>query len=193
LENILTNHDELDRIWSVKGICVLIALSLMIYTACSSTEAVNALPAPQPVVTPVESIAADEPGQAEEFVVTEEIFTKTFDEIETFINNLNEIIHSKDYETWISYLSEDYIRRTSDETFLKAQSETPVLQKHNIKLENLRDYFEYVVVPSRSRTQLDDIEIIDEEHVKAISVVNDTRGLLYLLVRENDSWFIGVW
>ena len=178
----------------MKGNCVLIALSLMIYTACSSTEAVNAPPAPQPVVTPAESSrAAAEPGQAEEFVVTEEIFTKTFEEIEAFINNLNEIIHSKDYETWISFLSEDYIRRTSDQTFLKAQSETPVLQKHNIKLENLRDYFEYVVVPSRSKTQLDDIEFIDEEHVKAISVVNDTRGLLYLLVREDDSWFIGVW
>lgn len=188
----MTNHDELDRIWSVKGNCVLIALGLMIYTACSSTETRETprAPGPEPVASVQE---AEEPGQAEEFVVTEEIFTRTFDEIEAFINRLNAIIRCKDYETWTSYLSDEYIRKTSDRDFLQAQSETPVLKKNGIELENLRDYFEYVVVPSRSHAQLDDIEFIDEAHVKAISIINDTRGLLYLLVQEDGGWFIGVW
>jgi hypothetical protein len=188
----LTNPGELDRIRSVKAACVLIVLSLMIYMACSSTEAVDTVS--QPGASPGDSAApVEEHGQAEEFVVTEEIFTKTFEEIEAFINNLNTIIHDKDYETWTSYLSEDYVLRTSDENFLKAQSETPLLKKQNIELKSMRDYFEYVVVPSRTRTQLDDIEFIDEAHVKAISIVNDTRGLLYLLVREDTDWLIGVW
>lgn len=184
----MTNSCELDRIWSVKRDCVLIALSLMIYTACSSTQ-----PAAIPPPAPAPVVAAAEPQAAEEFVVTEEIFTRTFDEIEAFIDNLNEIIRKRNYEAWTSYLSEEYIRETSDQAFLQAQSETPVLKKSNIELASLQDYFEYVVVPSRSHAQVDDIEFIDEAHVKAISIINDTRGLLYLLVREDDSWLVGVW
>jgi hypothetical protein len=172
----------------VKWDCVLIALSLMIYTACSSTQ-----PAPEPPPTPAPATAAAEPEAAEEFVVTEEIFTRTFEEIEAFIDNLNEIIRNRDYEAWTGYLSEEYIRKTSDQAFLQAQSETPVLIKSNIQLVSLQDYFEYVVVPSRSQTQVDDIEFIDEAHVKAISIINDTRGLLYLLVREDGNWLVGVW
>jgi hypothetical protein len=162
----------------------------MIYAACSSP---GAAVIPPPELAPAAPPPAVEKRPAEEFVVTEEVFTRTFDEIEAFIDNLNEIIRSKDYETWTSYLSEDYILKTSDQDFLKEQSETPVLKKNNIELADLRDYFEYVVVPSRSHAQVDDIEFIDESHVKAISVINDTRGLLYLLVREDDNWFIGVW
>ena len=48
---------------------------------------------------------AAEQQTAEQFVVSDEVYTRTFDEIEQFIRNLNEIIRQKDYDTWLTYLS----------------------------------------------------------------------------------------
>ena len=133
------------------------------------------------------------PRPEEEFVVSEEVYTKTFDEIEEFIRNLNEIIRSEDYDTWLTFLSEDYIQRTSDPAYLKRQSEQPLLKKSSISLNSLKDYFDHVVVPSRVQAQLDEIEFVDENQVKAYAMIRNTKALLFLLVRENDKWKIGVW
>ncbi len=140
-----------------------------------------------------EQIEPEPQPEAEEFVVTEEVYSKTFDEIEVFIRNLNKIIRNEDYDTWLSYLSEDYIERTGDPEYLKQQSEQPLLKKSNVRLSSLRDYFTYVVVPSRTQAQLDEIEFIDESQVRAFAMIRNTKALLYLLVRENGDWKIGVW
>ena len=131
--------------------------------------------------------------EQEEFVVTEEVYSKTFSEIEMFIRSLNEIIRSEDYATWLTYLSEDYIQRTSDPEYLQEQSEQPLLKKSNVHLRSLQDYFTYVVVPSRTQAQLDELEFIDESQVRAFAMIRNTKALLYLLVRENGNWKIGVW
>jgi hypothetical protein len=133
---------------------------------------------------------APEPQQ---FVVSEEVYSRTFEEIGDFIRNLNRIIRDEDFQTWLSYLSQDYIRTTSDPAFLREQSQKPVLKQNNVELASLEDYFYRVVVPSRNQAQLDKIEFIDENHVKAISIVRGTRVVLFLLVREQGSWKIGVW
>jgi len=152
----------------------------------------------EPVIPPEEpeeqETTQEQPEEpVEQFVVSEEIYTRTFDEIEQFIRNLNEIIHRQDYDTWLTYLSSEYIEHTSDPAYLKQQSEQPLLKKSNISLYNLRDYFFYVVAPSRVQAQLDEIEFIDENQVKAYAMIKNTKALLYLLVRENDKWKIGVW
>jgi hypothetical protein len=144
-----------------------------------------------PAVEPEEEEEEEEP--AEEFEVSEEVYTKTFDEIEEFICNLNDIIRGQDYDTWLTYLSDEYIERTNDPAYLREQSEQPLLKKSNISLTSLRDYFDYVVVPSRVQAQLDEIEFIGENQVKAYAMIRNTKALLYLLVRENDKWKIGVW
>jgi len=146
----------------------------------------------EPPEQPVDVIEEPQP-EAEEFVVTEEVYSKTFEEIEVFIHNLNEIIRNEDYDTWLTHLSEDYIERTGDPEYLKAQSEQPLLKKSNVHLSSLRDYFTYVVVPSRTQAALDEIEFIDESQVRAFAMIGNTKALLYLLVRENDDWKIGVW
>jgi hypothetical protein len=67
-----------------------------------------------------------------------------------------------------------------------------MLKKNKISLNSLWDYFIYVVVPSRVQAQLDEIEFIGENQVKAYAMIKNTKALLYLLVRENDKWKIGV-
>lgn len=178
------------RILAVLGIAV-------VCFACVTERPPNGLngPAqePTPAVVVVPAGPPAEPPAAAEFVVTEEIYTRTFGEIEEFIQNLNQIIRNADYDGWSKHLSEEYTRATSDPVFLKAQSEKPLLKQSNIELAGLRDYFLHVVVPSRSQAQLDEIEFIDEDHVKALSVLRGTRVILYLLNRDDGEWKIGVW
>lgn len=148
---------------------------------------------PQPVPEPVQEKPEEIPQEKEDFVVTDEIYSRTLDEIKEFVKVLNKVIENKDFDTWITYLTADYMKRTSNPQYLAEQSEKPILKKTNIVLKSLKDYFTYVVVPSRSGAHIDDIEFIDRHHVKAISIIRNTRGLLYLLVLDEKQWKIGVW
>jgi hypothetical protein len=174
-----------------------LAVAPFLFWSCSAAAPP---PEPEPVEEPapppaepetVEEEAAEQRPE-QEFVVSEEVYTRTFDEIEEFIRNLNEIIRREDYETWLTYLSDEYIDRTGDPAYLKEQSEQPLLKKSGVTLNSLRDYFDYVVVPSRVQAQLDEIEFVGENQVKAYAMIKNTKALLYLLVRENDKWKIGV-
>jgi hypothetical protein len=164
-----------------------------------AVEPATAEPPPETEEEPPSAPAGQPPQEEptppvqESFVVTQEVYDKTFVEVEEFVRSLNEIIRRRDYDTWLEYLTEDYIRQKSDPEYLRQQSEMPLLKKNNIVLHSLQDYFQYVVVPSRSQATIDDIEFIDEDHVKAISSIRGTRGILYLLEREDGGWKIGVW
>ena len=172
----------------MRVLAVLALLVALVSCAGGRGTRQTQIPATEPPSPP-------EPGSPEppEFEVSEEVYSRTFEEIESFIGNLNRIIREEDFQTWVYYLSEDYIRTTSDPAYLRAQSEQPVLKQNHVRLASLQDYFYYVVVPSRSQAQLDKIEFLDENHVKAISVVRGTRVVLYLLAREQGDWKIGVW
>jgi len=127
------------------------------------------------------------------FTVTEELYTKTFLDIELFIDNLNKIILSQDYNTWLSFLTDEYKARYNDPVVLNQISEEPKLKRYNIRLRNLRDYFNYVVVSSRQNVRLDDIVFVDVTHIKALTIIDGVPYLLYLLENINGEWKIGVW
>lgn len=163
-------------------------LLIMIVPTFSSCVSRPAVQTEEPPVAPEEP-----PAPQENFIVTEEIYTKTFAEIEAFIKSLNTIVRNKDYENWVTFLTDEYKAKTGDPEYLKEQSEQPILKQNNIVLNSLKDYFYHVVVPSRSQARLDDIEFMNENKIKAISIIRNTRGVLYLLVRVNDKWLIDVW
>lgn len=123
--------------------------------------------------------------------VSEEVFAKTFSDIEAFIANLSRIIKDEKYDEWVNFLSKDYIDTYSDPEKLSELSKQPLLQKYNVKLRSLKDYFTYVVVQSRTNATLDDLVFLSQERVKAISVINGQRVILYLLEKTNGSWKIG--
>ena len=136
---------------------------------------------------------AKPPSAYREFVVTKEVYDRTFEEIEELIRSLNSIIREEDYSSWLAHLSDEYVRATSDPEWLATQSESPLLKQADIQLRDLHDYFTYVVVPSRTQAELDEIEFIDENHVKALSELRGRRVILYLLVRAEGQWKIGLW
>ena len=157
--------------------------------SCAGAPPTNGPPPDQPP----EQGQAEGGTQSGEFVVSREVYDRTFEEIGEFIDNLNQIIRNADYESWLTFLSEEYTRVTADPAFLRDQSEKPLLKQANIQLADLRDYFVYVVVPSRTQATVDEIEFLDENHVKAIAVLRGTRVILYLLERVDGQWKIGVW
>lgn len=129
----------------------------------------------------------EEPSKIE---VSEELYDQTFTEVERTINELNEIISNRNFGAWQRYLTDNYRRTYSDPAVLEQSSQSAVLVRNNITLESLEDYFNFVVVPSRSNARLDDLVFVDEDTVEAIMEVNDRRYLLYLLKKTNDRWKI---
>lgn len=182
---------------------LLAALGAMVLLSCASE------PAPPAAAEPMSDAAApaadaggggetaagdartEEP--AREFVVTEEVYQRTFEEIEEVIAELNEIIRARDYARWERRLTAAYRDRTSHPDYLAEVSRSAALVKNGIVVRSLEDYFFQVVVPSRSSVKLDQIAFVDATHVKAITVIQGEPCILYWLVREGGTWNIGIW
>ena len=137
-----------------------------------------------------EQVTAPQPAQ---FKVSDELYVKTFSEIEEVIAKVSATIAAKDYDGWVQWLSPEYVARTGSAGYLEEASESPALAKTGIRLASLADYFNFVVVPSRTRATLDRIDFVDATHVKAIAIIGGEAYILYWLVRDAASWKIGSW
>jgi hypothetical protein len=122
--------------------------------------------------------------------VAPELYYETKENIANFINELNIIIKSKNYDKWLIYLDNDYYNYVSSPEYLQRVSLSGILQVKGIVLSNAYDYFINVVVPSRSNGRVDDIEFISENRVKAITLNKGQRLLLYDLERTQNGWKI---
>jgi hypothetical protein len=191
------------------ALLVLLAMFFLLASCASAPEPVEEEPAAEPA--PVEDVepaskeevpaetpepepeeVVEEIDEEETFTVSEEVFTETFEDIRRLIDDLNAIIREENYDRWLKYLTEEYIGHFSSPEVLEAKSEQPLLKKYNITLSSMKDYFKWVVVPSRSNARLDDLVFVDNEHVKAIMVFNGQRTILYLLEKDGDGWKIGL-
>lgn len=132
------------------------------------------------------------PPTADHFVATEELYKRTFNEVQDAIADLTRIIADGDYPQWLTYLTTDYVRITSSKAFLEDASHSGVLTKYGIVLKNLKDYFNNVVVRSRLQARLEDIKFINATHVKAITTIQGSPVILYYLVKEEGRWKVGI-
>jgi hypothetical protein len=143
-------------------------------------------PSPEPEIPPVEA-------SFDFSNVTEEVFKHTEVDIQQLIANLNEIIRRKDYQGWVSNLDESYFAEKNSRAYLDGISNNAVFKRQNIVLRTARDYFNYVVVPSRTNDHVDRIDIDSErEVVKAYQNTSDGRQqlLLYELKNVDGAWKI---
>ncbi len=167
-------------------LCIPWAAAILLFSCASQQKPVEAPAGTRPKTT------TDQQSQ-QTFVVTEELYRKTFDEVQSVIANLTSLIAAENYDGWRAYLTTDYITRTSSPDYLEKASQSGVLRKSGIVLHTLKDYFENVVVRSRVQATLTDINFVDETHVKALTVVEGRSVILYYLVRENGRWKVGIW
>ena len=188
---------------------ILLAFSLInffFFTSCATKQESKIVvseqelpPEPEkksPVVETVEeepkkvTIVNEETG----YEVSKELYEKTRDEISELINTLNSIISSRNYEKWKLFLSDNYIKTFNDPVKLKQISDqSQILSENDIRLLNLKDYFEWVVVPSRSNARVDDIVFIDDSHLIVYMRIKEKNTILYQLESINEDWQISVW
>jgi len=150
-------------------------------------------PTPQPVVELPPP--PPPPPPVETFVITQEYYASTLDDVREFIEELNAIIRNRNYNAWRAALSQEYYDEISSPENLRWISEQPAMLSRRIVLRNAEDYFINVVVPSRANSRVDDIEFVSMNRVKAFTVNTNRAGeaqylRLYDLEKIGNSWKI---
>jgi hypothetical protein len=149
-------------------------------------------PVPEIERLPTESVLDPAPETQDDFdpiSISQEEFETTKADIQKLILDLNGIIRARNYNTWLTYLSEEYRRRINSREFLnEIKTRSPVLGD---RINNARDYFTYVVVPSRANDRVDDIEFLTRHKVAAYTLDrNGNRLILYDLEIIDNKWMI---
>jgi hypothetical protein len=180
----------------LRGTLMVIA-ALFFLSSCVTQKGQVEQP-PRAAETPPAETTVEKPPAVEavkpaaQFVVTEELYERTFNEIAAVVAELDSIIREKNFNAWLGHLSREYIARTSSREFLEKASKSTRLSAQKVVLTTLQDYFVNVVVQSRLQATLDDILFVDAANVKAMTVVNGESYILYWLTREDDAWKIGI-
>ena len=157
---------------------------IIAFTSCSSNEPIKQVEQTEQTVQ-IEQISHSVNNQN----VTDEVYNKTFFDIQEFIEKLNTIIGNLNFTEWRTHLTQDYIIFYSNSENLRQISESSTtLKRHRIVLRTLRDYFEYVVAPSRSEVRLDSIAFVDDNNVMAYMIIDGEPFVIYNLVKINNNW-----
>jgi len=137
--------------------------------------------------------------------ISEEMHEAAMTELRAFVESLNAIIRARNYDAWVSYLSDSFYEEINSPAFLVRRTEElfrrDQMVAYNLNrdprrvqkrvLNNSRDFFYNVVVPARSNDRLDNIAFISENRVKAYTVDNrGNRLVLYDLERIDNRWQI---
>ena len=131
--------------------------------------------------------------------VSEAHYASTRAEVQQFIERINLIIRNRNYTAWEASLTPAYIAEISSPENLARISDMPIMRRQNRTLNNLKDYFDHVVVPARASDRIQvnniDIEFITENRVRAFttrinSAGEEQREILYSLEKISDTWKI---
>ena len=201
----------------LKGLVFIFLSALFFIVGCESTEVENEViqtePTP-PVIdedeeTPVEEpVVIEEPEEEiieiseeeEEYlrstnnlddatIVTKEEFNEDKATILKIISELQVVMDTKDSKKWLTYLDPESIHYYSNPVNLRnAQKKLP---SKYVKLNTISDYFYYVFIPSRKRSQVDEIRYISKTNIKAVQVREDyTTVVYYYFTKINGKWLV---
>ena len=161
---------------------IIVCSGIALFACTSTPEQPAAEPVPQPE-------AAVEPT----IRVSQEDYDRTFSEVEAVINELNGIIRAGNMGRWEGYLTPEFRAWAMSPGHLAELNDSVLLKRNNIRVTNMREYFEHVVMPSRARVRLDNMEFVTENRVEAFMTVSGESGKIYQLEKVNDNWRISVW
>lgn len=155
------------------GFIVPVLAALLCGISCQTTESGSG----------AQTGAGKQPKKAQEAFfdvnnVPKELHDTTLAEVQALIKELNTIIQKKDYEGWLKHLSESYLAKINSPEFLRKTSQSPKLSGQKIILKSTRDYFLYVVVPSRANEHAEEIKFISRTRVKALAQGKSGEWLL---------------
>jgi hypothetical protein len=136
--------------------------------------------------------ARDSTGGFDPSKISDEQRASTMQEVRVFINDLNKVISAKNYNAWKDALSPEYFERISSAENLRLLSEMPQMKAQKKVLKTPKDYFDFVVVPSRADSRVDEIEFLNLYKVKAYTKKDGSteRMILYDLEKTGNMWKI---
>jgi hypothetical protein len=166
----------------------------VVFTVCGSTGTVRNSSAKESL------IPTDETQTSDSMNISQEMYEQTLAEVRLFVDKLNLLIQNKNYAGWKDALSNERFEQISSPEFLESASESAALKSRKITLKTADDYFEHVVVPSRSNSRVDEIEFTARNRVKVYYVEKPRRNddntaeirrlRLYELEKTGDIWKI---
>lgn len=188
-----------------KEFLLLLSIILLIFS-CKTKEVELVTPEPQEVVTPLtpeDPIITEEQLQEDaeylrsinniktEEVVTKEEFSEDKTEILRIIQELSIIMQEHDVNSWLNYITPESKAFYSNPINLrKAQKKLP---NKMLQLNSIKDYFNYVFIPSRKISKVDEIRYISKTNVKAVEVREDKSILVYYYFQKIDGkWLVNL-
>lgn len=134
-------------------------------------------------VTPEEEVVAT----FDTVTITKATFLNTKSEIQVVVETLNTITFARDYNKWLTFLSDEYRATYSDPATLDSVSAS--LPIKGVQLKNLKDYFMYVFVPSRQNMRVDDIQFVSPTRVYVLMEISPgSQAAIYILEKFNGFW-----
>lgn len=126
-----------------------------------------------------------------EETVTKEEFSEDKAQILKIIDQLKDIMEREDVKSWMKYIDPASINYySSPANIRKAQKKLP---DKTIVLNGIGDYFKYVFIPSRKRSEVKEIRYISKNNIKAVNVKSDNSIIVYYqFVKINNKWLVHI-
>ncbi|MCL2196302.1 MAG: hypothetical protein FWB77_01675 [Treponema sp.] len=171
---------------------VMVAAAIFSFSCETTSGAVKTEPAEKSAEN---DAAAQQTTNFDPARITQQHYITTRDEVQKFIEALNQIIRERKFSEWKANLSSEYFAEISSAENLRNLSEQPAMKTRRIVLRTAEDYFLNVVVPSRANLRVDDIEFVSMNRVKAFTFTKNSAGedvslRLYDLEKIGNSWTI---
>ena len=146
-------------------------------------------PEPEPISSNDEEYLRSTNNLDEASTITKQEFNEDKAAILKIISELQVVMDTKDAKRWLTYLDPESINYYSNPVNLRnAQKKLP---SKYLKLANISDYFFYVFIPSRKRSQVDEIRYISKTSIKAVQVKEDyTTVVYYYFTKINGKWLV---
>jgi len=128
---------------------------------------------------------------APEEAVTRQEFTDDKAAILELIDELKEIMEKGDVNAWLNHMDPDSIKYYSSPVNIrKAQKKLP---NKAIQLNGIGDYFKFVFIPARKRSEVKEIRYISKNEIKAVDVKEDGGIVVYYqFVKKNNKWLVHI-
>lgn len=123
--------------------------------------------------------------------VTKEEFAEDKAQILKIISDLQLIMQKQDVNAWLKYIDPVSIKYYSNpQNIRKAQKKLP---NKAIVLNGIGDYFKFVFIPSRKRSEVKEIRYISKTNIKAVNVKDDgSITVYYQFVKVNNKWLVHI-
>ena len=123
--------------------------------------------------------------------VSKDEFAEDKAEILRIISEMQKIMEKEDFDAWLKHIAPDSIRYYSNPVNIKkAQKKLP--DKTRV-LYGIEDYFKYVFIPARKRSQVTEIRYVSKTNIKAVELKDNGKVIAYYqFVKLDNKWLIHI-